>query len=86
MKPIKLLVRTHHNTYPIIIGPNIIKDLLKNLKKNKINFNQCLLVIDKKVPKNMINKIIRSLQIKKNLNTFLMQTKKIKIKKMLIKF
>ena len=70
MKPIKLLVRTHHNTYPIIIGPNIIKDLLKNLKKNKINFNQCLLVIDKKVPKNMINKIIRSLQIKKKFKYF----------------
>ena len=52
----KLNVRTTSENYPIIIGSNIIKNL--GLYLNKINFfNQCLLVIDKKVPSKMISKI-----------------------------
>ena len=51
MKPMKLNIKTKSENYPIIIGSNIIKDLALYLNKNSINFNQCLLVIDKKVPK-----------------------------------
>ena len=58
MNPIKLNVKTKSENYPIIIGSNIIKNLALYLKKNSINFNQCLLVIDKNVPRKMILKII----------------------------
>tara|TARA_Y100001970_G_scaffold218734_1_gene268298 strand:+ start:4812 stop:5918 length:1107 start_codon:yes stop_codon:yes gene_type:complete len=65
MKPIKLNVKTKLENYPIIIGSNIIKNLASYLKKNSIKFNQCLLIIDKKVPNKMILKVIRSLNKKK---------------------
>ncbi len=70
MKPIKLNVKTKSENYPIIIGSNIIKNLAQYLNKNSIIFNQCLLVIDKKVPNKMILKIIRSLK-KKKISKFL---------------
>ena len=65
MKPIKLTVRTQTEAYPIIIGSNLVKDLIKFINKSSINFDQCLLVIDKKVPKKMISKITKSLRRKK---------------------
>jgi 3-dehydroquinate synthase len=70
MKPIKLNVKTKSENYPIIIGSNIIKNLVLYLNKNSINFNQCLLVIDKKVPNKMISKITKSLK-KKKISKFL---------------
>ena len=57
MKPIKLTIKTKSETYPIIIGNNLIKNLSKILRKNSINFNQCLLIIDKKISKRAISKI-----------------------------
>ena len=65
MKPIKLNVSTKLEKYPIIIGSNIIKNLDLYLKKNSINFHQCLLIIDKKIPNHMIGKITKSLKKKK---------------------
>ena len=65
MKPIKLIVKTKSETYPIIIGSSLIKNLKKFFNQNLITFDKCLLVIDKKVPKKMILKIIRSLKTKK---------------------
>ncbi|MDB9746663.1 3-dehydroquinate synthase [Candidatus Pelagibacter sp.] len=65
MKPIKLNIKTKSENYPIIIGSNIIKDLALHLKKNSISFNQCILVIDKKVPRKMVSKITKSLKKKK---------------------
>ena len=64
MKPIKLIIKTKSETYPIIIGSNLIKDLPKFLGKFSINFDRCLLVIDKKVPYKMISKVTRSLSKK----------------------
>ena len=64
MKPIKLIIKTKSETYPIIIGSNIIKDLSKYLNKNHISFEKCLLIIDKKVPNIMVSKIIKSLKKK----------------------
>ena len=63
MKPIKLTINTQFETYPIIIGSNLIKNLAIYLKKNSINFNQCLLIIDKNIPKRMVSKITKSLKI-----------------------
>ena len=54
MKPIKLKVKTNLDHYPIIIGSNLIRNLNSYLNENSIIFNQCLLVIDKKVPKKLI--------------------------------
>ena len=65
MKPIKLIIKTKSETYPIIIGNNLIKNLSKILNRNLINFNQCLLVIDKKISKKTISKITKSLKTKK---------------------
>ena len=65
MKPIKLTIKTKSEIYPIIIGSNLIKELQKYLDKNSINFDQCLLIIDKKIPNAMIFKISKSLKRKK---------------------
>ncbi len=65
MKPIKLNIKTKNETYPIIIGHSLTKNLRSILKKNSINFNQCLLVIDKKIPSKIITKITKSLRATK---------------------
>ena len=54
MKPIKLTIKTKSETYPILIGSNIINNLSKYLKKNFIEFNQCLIVVDKNISKKMV--------------------------------
>ena len=61
MNLIKLQVKTDSQRYPIIIGNNVINKITKILKENSINFNQCLIVIDSKVPKKLINKILKLL-------------------------
>ena len=65
MKTIKLNVKTKSQDYPIIIGSKILKNLALYFKDNSINFDQCLLIIDKKVPGKMISKITKSLFGKK---------------------
>ena len=82
MKPIKLNVKTNSDNYPIIIGPNLIKNISSHLSKNSIIFNQCLLVIDKNIPKKLINKISQGLKKKKYSSSILMPMKKIKILKL----
>ncbi len=64
MKPIKLIVKTVNQEYPIIIGSNLISKINLITKKNSINFKKCLLLIDEKVPKKMINKLVLSLKNK----------------------
>ena len=51
MKSIKLKIKNKKNIYPIIIGNNLLRFFYKILKKNSLDFNQCLIVVDKKVPK-----------------------------------
>jgi len=62
MNLIKLQVKTDSQRYPIIIGNNVINKITKILKENSINFNQCLIVIDSKVPKKLINKILKYIE------------------------
>jgi 3-dehydroquinate synthase len=64
MKPIKLNIKTKSGVYPIIIGSNLISHLPRILKNNLVNYNKCLLVIDKNVPHKMINKILKSIKSK----------------------
>ena len=65
MNTIKLKIKTGSQKYPIIIGNNILNKLQKLLKENLINFNQCLVVVDKNVPKKLINKTLSFLPKKK---------------------
>ena len=65
MSLIKLHVKTGNKKYPIFIGNNILNKLNKILKDNSINFNQCLIIADKNVPKKIIGKILNSLPKKK---------------------
>ena len=65
MNLIKLAVKTGNQKYPIFIGNNILNKLETILKKNLISFNQCLVVVDKNVPKKLVNKVLNSLSKKK---------------------
>ena len=61
MKLVKLQINTHNQKYPIFIGKNISDNFNKLLKESSINFNQCLIVIDNNVPRNLINKTLKFL-------------------------
>ena len=65
MKPIKLIVKTSTQKYPILIGSNLIPKISKIINNNSIKFEKCLLIIDKNIPKNLIIKIKKSLKNKK---------------------
>ena len=65
MSLIKIQVKTGNQKYPIFIGNNILNKLKLILKKNLINFNQCLVIADKNVPKKLVNKVLNSLPKKK---------------------
>ena len=65
MNLIKLYVKTGSQRYPIFIGNNILDKIKKILKENFINFNQCLVIVDKNVPKNLMGKVLNSLPKKK---------------------
>ena len=84
MNLIKLQVKTGSQKYPILIGNNILNKLKVILEENLINFNQCLVIADKNVPKKLINKVLNSLPKKKSFFIILILARKIKIKKVLI--
>ena len=65
MKTIKLKIKSKTQEYFIFIGSNLISKFSKILNQNSIKFEKCLLLIDSKVPKIMIKKIINSLKGKK---------------------
>ena len=81
MSLIKLQIKTGNQKYPIFIGYNILNKLKLILKKNLVNFNKCLVVADKNVPKKLINKILNSLPKKKYLFITLTLAKKTKVKR-----
>ena len=65
MKQTKLKILTETEKYPIIIGSNLTSSISKIFKQNLINFDKCLIVADKSVPKKFISNIKRSLKNKK---------------------
>jgi len=65
MRSIKLQIKTSNQKYSIHIGSNILYQLQKLLKENLINFNQCLVIIDKNVPKRLIIEALKSLPKRK---------------------
>tara|TARA_Y100000591_G_C21773769_1_gene667051 strand:- start:33 stop:1151 length:1119 start_codon:yes stop_codon:yes gene_type:complete len=62
MKPIKLVIKTNSEQYPIFIGRNLINNLPIYLKNYLSPSNKFLLIIDKKVPKKFISVIEKSLK------------------------
>ena len=78
----KIKIKTKNQSYNVIVGNDLTKNLQKILKDNFINFNKCLFVIDSKVPKKFLKKINLLLKKKIILSTFLIQVKLIKIKKL----
>ncbi len=65
MKQFKLNINTKSQRYSIIIGKGLYENLPKLLNKNSISFNKCLIVIDNKIKKKIILKILRKFK-KKN--------------------
>ena len=65
MKQIKLNIKTKTQKYQIIIGSNLTSKISTIIKKNSINFNKCLVVVDKNIPKKFIYNIKKSLKKKK---------------------
>ncbi len=63
MKQIK--INTNTKKYKIIFGSNIIKNISKILKKEKLNFSKCLVLFDNKIPKSKLNILKSSLKTKK---------------------
>ncbi len=61
MNAIKLQINTKEHKYPIFIGSGLIAKLSKLLKNYSIKFTKCLLVVDSKVPRTLVNKILKSL-------------------------
>ena len=65
MKQIRLIIKTKTEKYPVLIGTNLINNLSRLIKDNNIDFNKCLIVIDKNIPKKLIIKIKKSLSKEK---------------------
>jgi len=65
MNSIKLQINTGGHKYSIYIGDNVLNKIQKLLKENLIDFNQCLIVIDKNVPKKLVKKTLNFLPKKK---------------------
>ena len=57
MRQSKLLIKTKNKNYSIFVGKNITNNISKIFKAEKIKFNKCLIIVDKKVPKSIIKKI-----------------------------
>ena len=76
MKPIKLKIDTKTQKYPIIIGSNLISNISTIIKKNSLEFNKCLLIVDKNISKKIISKIKKSL-IKKDISVYLFKASEI---------
>jgi len=78
---IKLSVKTNNNKYLILIGSGLINKLSLLLKYNSINFNKCLVVIDKNVPKKYTKIILKSLNNKQKIIHFFHASEKNKNQK-----
>ena len=67
MSTIKLQINTKDHKYPIFIGSGLITKLSKLLNNNSIKFDKCLLVIDSKVPKTLVSRVLKSFPKKQSI-------------------
>ena len=70
MKPIKLIINTKKERYPVLIGSNLIFNLSMLIKNNSIGFHKSLIVVDKNIPQKLVSIVKKSL--KKNITIFYM--------------
>ena len=61
----KLKVKAKNGKYPIIIGTNFLNKLSQIFKENRLEFDKCFLLIDKKIGKIKIREISKSITQKK---------------------
>ncbi len=64
MKPKRLIIKTVSQKYSIVIGPNLILNISKTMRKYLNDFDKCLFIVDRKVPKKFIISIKKSFQNK----------------------
>ena len=64
MRQSKLLIKTKNKDYSIFVGKNITNNISKIFKAEKIKFNKCLIIVEKKVPKSIIYKIVKKIKCK----------------------
>ena len=64
MKQTRLNIITKTEKYPIIIGSNLTSIISKIFKSNSIDFDKCLIFVDKNIPKKFISNIKKSLKNK----------------------
>ena len=62
MKNSKLIVKTKSKTYPIYFGNNILGAVGRLIKKNLPNIKKICIISDKKLPKILLKKLIKSLK------------------------
>ena len=65
MKQKIIKVKTKSKNYEVHIGTNLISKLRNILKKNKILFSKCLIVIDSKIPKKFRKLLLGNLKNQK---------------------
>ena len=70
MKTIKLKINTKNSNYSMLIGSEITNNTMKIIDKNSIKFEKCLLVIDDKIPKKKISKILKGFSKKEKIIHF----------------
>ncbi len=64
MRPIKLIIKTQSEKYPLIIGKNVIKNLSNFIKNDLLPSKKYLLIIDNNVPKKFVSVIEKTLKNK----------------------
>ena len=70
MKIAKLQIKTISKKYNIFLGSNILKEFSSILKYEKIKFDKCIIIVDKKVPKKKINILKKSINCRKKVLYF----------------
>lgn len=86
MKVNKLRITTKSKKYSIFIGRNLINNINNILRSEKLSFKKILLVIDKNVPSKFKKKLLKNIKTQSKKHLFLILRKKIKVKKVLMKF
>ena len=70
MKPIKLKIKTKTQNYSIIIGSNLVSNILKLSKESSLKFKKSLIIVDSNISKRVVSKIKKSLNKKNDIIHF----------------
>ena len=62
MKNIKFIVKTENKSYPIYFGNDILNTTGRLMKKNLVDVKKICIITDKKLPKLLLKKLIKSLK------------------------